>query len=114
MRAAVTGPAAGTQQAAQAGRVDEEDVAEVDDEWAEVHGFQQCGIEDRPAGDIDVAVNDDHPTGVAIDGERVVIFHLSHAGPPVAGAPSAWVSEPEATAPVGVTSILVTRGCKFF
>ena len=69
--------------------------------------FRSAASRIRPAADIDVAVNDDHPTGFGIDGERVGIFHLSHVVLLLRRTVGMGVGS-RATAPAGATSMLVT------
>ena len=76
-------PAAGSEQTSQARGVDEEHVAEIDHEGTVALAIENRGLENRTSGDIDIAVHDDHAVRAIVDGERILVSHLSQGVPPV-------------------------------
>ena len=70
-------PAAGAKQAPQAGRVDEENIAEINDDRPVALALEDRGLENRATGDVDIAVHDDHAFWAVVDGERIRVSHLS-------------------------------------
>ncbi len=85
--AALTRPAAGTEQRPQAGRIDEIDIAEVEHDRCIVLTCQDAGLERRSAGDVDVAVHHQHAGSVEVDLEWSTAL-VSHGVLPADGGGS--------------------------